>query len=243
MNLQNAAVRGNLLTMGDFSGTDGNASGKLELGGAAHLARFEVAKGVRKSANLALNANHASYAQALYLATAEYAALPARAPHVQGTVVSFNAKSAFNVFAITKENLQKTRLVNVNASANQVVVINVTGNGELAIDGMDIALRGGVASENVLWNFPRVSRLTIQRSGHSSASDRPGIQGTILAPYAVVNFREALLVGHLFVGLLDDWKGQVNVAPFFRCEDPSFGAVCAPIPDGPQEPFDPGSGK
>lgn len=114
----------------------------------------------------------------------------------------------FNVFNISAEQLASSWGIRITAPAGSTVLVNVTGS-HVAMEYMDMQLRG-VDRSQVLFNMHQAT--TVSMAGI-------GLQGSILAPKAQVNFDDGNMFGTL-VAKSFSGQGQFNYDP-----------ICITIPD------------
>ena len=108
---------------------------------------------------------------------------------------------ALNVFQVDANVLSATRFLSINAPAGSLVVVNITGTAA-TITGFSTQFSGGIDQTGVLFNF--ASATSIDISNH-------GVFGTILAPYAHINFSNGSFDGGIYAGSMSgNAEGHIN---------------------------------
>lgn len=106
-----------------------------------------------------------------------------------------------NVFSVSGTNLSSANNVEINAPNGSAVLINISGTTVSWTGGLVV---NGTAITNVLYNFYQATSLTIQGID---------VKGSILAPFASVNFVSGVQNGQMICLSLTG-MGQFNYAPF-----------------------------
>lgn len=106
-----------------------------------------------------------------------------------------------NVFAVTGSNLSSANSVQINVPNGSAVLVNINGSAVTWMGGLVV---NGTAITNVLYNFYQASTLTIQGID---------VKGSILAPFAAVNFAAGVQNGQMICLSLTG-SGQFNYSPF-----------------------------
>ena len=127
------------------------------------------------------------------------------------------------------EDLEERNIV-IQGSARDKVVINVTGSPSIFWLGRRVTLIRGIGPGNILWNFPDTTRLLIAHTKDAVY----GIPGTVLAPFAEVQFYEGLITGELIAGAVifdhQCWfgkaSGQINRGPWAGDEPSPMAPYC-----------------
>ncbi|MFA3783372.1 choice-of-anchor A family protein [Melioribacteraceae bacterium 4301-Me] len=106
-----------------------------------------------------------------------------------------------NVFAVSGANLSSANNIQINVPNGSVALVNVSGTTISISGGMNVS---GATNQNVLFNFNEATSITIQ-----------GIdfRGSILAPFAAVNFISGVQNGQMICKSLNG-PGQFNYTPF-----------------------------
>jgi len=105
-----------------------------------------------------------------------------------------------NVFSVSSSDLSSTDLWTISAPAGSHVIVNIPG-GQNSLVGLQINLVG-VSNTTIILNFYESTSLTISQTS---------VQGTVLAPLAVVNFTNGNIDGSLFcVSVFGD--GETHLA-------------------------------
>lgn len=137
------------------------------------------------------------------------------------------SQSPVNVFEIQAHELTNLRnLIFKSNDLSSVFIINIRGvNSQMMNLGVKVI--GKVGLNKILMNFTDSTHVKIKNSGaHDSVfGKRVGLPFTILAPYAVVEFNDALITGALFsriikghstlsMGCASEKSGQINPSCF-----------------------------
>ncbi len=110
-----------------------------------------------------------------------------------------------NVFTLTTAQLQTASSFTIQAPAGSSVVVNLAGT-SAAMQNFGFSL-SGPARERVLFNFHQATSLQMSSIG---------VEGSILAPYAAVQFNNGVIHGSLVAASLQG-NGQSNRRPFEGC--------------------------
>lgn len=116
-----------------------------------------------------------------------------------GGVRLIGTQSDLNVFTVSGDYLSKSWGVNIDAPAGSTVLINVTGDSSafrnlgFSFEDLNGDGKGTVSRQNVIYNFVDATSLTINGAG---------IQGSVLAPKANVQFDNGNINGQLIAGNL-----------------------------------------
>lgn len=120
-----------------------------------------------------------------------------------------------NVFNISGDALASTVYFQINAPAGSSVLVNVTpqsGTTNNVMQNFGFGIQGGVNRDSIVFHFPDTENLTMQGIG---------VQGTVLAPKAHLDFNngsiDGILIGANLLG-----NGEVHNIGF---------AGCLPLPD------------
>ncbi len=124
-----------------------------------------------------------------------------------GNLVLTGTNAQIDVFDLTAAQLSSIYSITINAPAGATVLINVSGT-TVNLQNLGISIQGTNQSD-VLWNFYQAT--TVNISG-------VGVQGSILAPLAQVNFNNGSLNGTLIADNLCG-NGQLD-----------YSQVCIDIP-------------
>ncbi|MEM8529629.1 MAG: choice-of-anchor A family protein [Chloroflexota bacterium] len=123
-----------------------------------------------------------------------------------------------NVFTVSGTDLSNTNTLRINAPAGSTVVINIDGTVN-QMKNFGIFLEG-INRRNVLYNFYETTDLTLQGIG---------IEGSVLAPQADINFPHGVIYGTL-IGASLEGIGQSNHEPFEGCGDIPPTPTNTPLP-------------
>jgi choice-of-anchor A domain-containing protein len=127
-----------------------------------------------------------------------------------GTLTLSGTESTLNVFQVTTQMLEDAGEVSIDIPAGSAGLIKVSGTSlDWYAVGFDLQ---GAEAEDLFWSMPEVTDLSMEAIG---------VQGTVLAPLAELDFDDGQLNGHLFVDTfngdgMDDGlpDGQINHRPF-----------------------------
>lgn len=203
--LGGASVTGSIFSGGDVNNFGGGSvSGNVQAAGNVNLTNSVTVSGNKTS-----GAPYQPYLD-LEAAAQQFLAASALAAAMENTttasnlygMLTVNGQSGLNIVTVDAATLKSAWGFTVNAPADAVVVINVTGNNVL-LDSTNWSYQGGVSGGNVLLNYAEASALSL--SGGNTVN--------LLAPLANVNFKSGVLTGTLIAGNLTG-GGQVNLGHF-----------------------------
>lgn len=167
------------------------------------------------------------------LLSAQLAAMPANGTltpadaSVSSERVMAGTSATMNVFSISTEQLSKTWRLTINAPATSTVVVNVFG-ASASLVAVDLKT-SGVQNNHIIFNFANAKTLEIRNVG---------VEGSILAPTAQVNYTSGVIHGFLIAKSLTG-NGQVNLVPFTGCVSnpgPGKGYKGGDLPPPPPPP-------
>lgn len=118
-----------------------------------------------------------------------------------GTVNLTHNDPYLNVFTVNGSDLNAAHTFEINVPNGSAVVVNILGTTINWHGGLFV---NGTAMNNVLYNFPQATSLTI------SGID---VKGSVLAPLAALNFPAGIITGQTIVKSMTG-SGQFNLAPF-----------------------------
>ena len=123
---------------------------------------------------------------------------------------------AVEVIGIRAEDFAAASNLVLDGSADSLLIVRIYGS-NVSFANKGVFLRGNLKPANVIFYFPEATGLELGSAGGAVdpvTGVHYGIPGTVIAPYAVVNFYSVLVTGQLFVGRLcnttDLPTGQVN---------------------------------
>jgi len=156
----------------------------------------------------ALPIDFGNAAQGLHDRATAYGAIPpsgrTRLEYYSRLVLDGTA-SDLNVFAVRAADLATASSIVVRVPVGSTVLVNVSGETvSLGNIGFDLA---GVGATRILYNFPEAKRLTLTGIG---------LQGSILAPWASIDFRDGAISGTV-IGTSLTGSGQLNEVAFDGC--------------------------
>jgi choice-of-anchor A domain-containing protein len=110
--------------------------------------------------------------------------------------------SGLNVFNVLASDLTRATSFNIDAPADSTAIINISGtSGSFSSMGFNLT---GINRQQVLYNFFEATNLT---------ANAIGIQGSLLAPNAAMDFNNGVIEGNLIVGSLRG-SGASNLSLF-----------------------------
>lgn len=120
------------------------------------------------------------------------------------TLTMWGSDAAMNVFTLTAADVQNISSLQLLVPATSRVLINVIG-GSFSLSNLGMSINGSQGSSlasQVLWNFANAQSLTVSSVNWL---------GSILAPFAALNFSNAQMNGSVFVNSLVGQGGFNNV--------------------------------
>lgn len=129
----------------------------------------------------------------------QYAALPANGTvqSAYGVLTLTGSNPGSNVFQLTSAQLWDAVNLNIVAPAGSTAIVNVSGtNARMLYMGMAVQ---GTTREHVLLNFSQATNLMLAGVG---------VQGSVLAPHAAVDFSNGQVIGTLVAG---SWSGSGQI--------------------------------
>jgi choice-of-anchor A domain-containing protein len=106
-----------------------------------------------------------------------------------------------NVFEVEAQALSRETQLSIDAPAGSLVVLNIHGDA-VVLEGLRPTLSGGIGSQDVLYNF--VDATSIRAKGAE-------LEGTVLAPYARIDFNDGSWEGGLYaVSLTGNAQGDFS---------------------------------
>jgi choice-of-anchor A domain-containing protein len=110
--------------------------------------------------------------------------------------------SGLNVFNVLASDLARATSFNIDAPTDSTAIVNISGtSGSFSSMGFNFT---GINRQQILYNFFEATNLT---------ASAIGIQGSLLAPNAAMNFNNGVINGNLIVGSLQG-SGQTNLSLF-----------------------------
>jgi choice-of-anchor A domain-containing protein len=197
-NLKNADVRiaGNLVVNGNLFTASGQVGGKVTIGGTNNIVpSFLVLGGVASGRPIdiikekpRLQVLSQTYATYILNGITSYA-------DNDEIILTCNDSNGLSVFNVNGTRLSSTKAFTINVPIGSTVLINVDGTSYISISNFIITVNN-TSPTKVLWNMPAVNNL------HISTID---MQGSILAPNAVINYSNGSFVGTI-IG--NSWTGN-----------------------------------
>jgi choice-of-anchor A domain-containing protein len=148
-----------------------------------------------------------SVAQDLSARSASLAALKVNGQTVLGDkeITLTGGAADFAVFSIQAADLARVTFLKFEVPAGATVIVQVVGQtASLHQFGFDL---GGASADHILFHFPQATRLSL---------NHVGIQGSVFAPLADVDFTEGVIHGQLIAHSLKG-NGQMNLPLFASC--------------------------
>ncbi|MDY7233060.1 choice-of-anchor A family protein [Hyalangium rubrum] len=119
-----------------------------------------------------------------------------------GGVMLRGTNAQVNVFKVNASAFTGAKLLSIEAPAGSLVVVNIYG-ASATFTGFGHSFSGGINQNGILYNFVDTTSITAQ--GY-------GFWGTVLAPYAHVNFSDGSFDGGLYaLSLTGNAEGHINV--------------------------------
>lgn len=149
-----------------------------------------------------------------------------------GAITLAGSDPFLNIFSVSGADLSSANSVIINVPNGSVVLVNISGTAVTWQGGLTV---NGTAVTNVLYNFYEATNITIQGID---------LRGSILAPFATVNFVSGVQNGQMICNNLFG-QGQFNLALFNgNIPLPPDIINCAEIVDADQDDRDstPGNG-
>lgn len=135
------------------------------------------------------------------ISAAQYSAADATVSPLYGSLTfGSTGASGLQVYNVSAYDLSHANSFKIQGQDSSTVIVNVLG-ASAGFQNAGFSLAGGITSSHVLWNFVDASALTI--SG-------VGVDGTILAPLAAVNFSNGQINGSLIAATLSG-SGATNI--------------------------------
>jgi choice-of-anchor A domain-containing protein len=147
--------------------------------------------------------NFAAAQSALTAKSTSYGALAGNGSSVlsSSTLTLTGTDSSLNVFHISAADLAAASTLQINVAANSHVLINVSGT---SVSLSNLGIFDSATANNTLFNFYQATTLLLASVG---------INGTVLSPFADVNFSVGQLNGPLIAKTFTG-PGELHVAPF-----------------------------
>jgi choice-of-anchor A domain-containing protein len=115
--------------------------------------------------------------------------------HAYGTITLTGSNPDVNVFKLSAGQLWYANGLIIKAPAGSTVIVNVFGQ-NVRMQSMGIMLQGGATADHVAFNFPEATQLRL---------NGVGVEGSVLAPRAALDFSNGEIHGTLVVG---SWTGN-----------------------------------
>jgi choice-of-anchor A domain-containing protein len=178
--------RDDLIVGGNLNYQHGQSfSGNIVYGGSANLTSIGTPNGSVRQGNVI---DFAAAKADLVDRSIQFSQLPTNGTSVKqwGNLTLTGTNAERNVFSLSAADFENTWSLTVNVPTNSVVIINVFGS-FVNMKYFGIQLNGTTANK-VLFNFPNTETLNIEGIG---------IEGSVLAPKAKVNFNNGAIRGTL----------------------------------------------
>jgi|GEM_PF-5328685 len=130
-------------------------------------------------------------------------------------MIKLDTKDEKSAVSISLDPLSGSSKFIISGRGDQLLYINLVDT-DVDLSYVSVELFGGITAENILWNFPNAKSIELRYT----QNPKPGFPGTILAPYASLDFYHGLVTGQVFVRRIlpppyDFPSGQVDPT-FFR---------------------------
>jgi choice-of-anchor A domain-containing protein len=119
-----------------------------------------------------------------------------------GALTFTGTSASLNIFTLTGAQLASASSFTVNVPTGSIALFNVSGTSD-QMQNFGYSLNG-IGADSILYNFYQATALNISGIG---------VQGSLLAPLAAVNFSNGNLNGTLIAGSLFG-SGEIHIAPF-----------------------------
>lgn len=208
--IESSATNGNIESQGrtglTFVGVHGNVSAKNLYLNSSHVSGHvftpslkNIYSGLsgRRYKTAPFHAEHSAIVAELLSESAKLAALPSNGfAKYHGIELVIQLKPGSNVIALqNSEVLNKVQKIYIVGDAMASVIVNIPGD-VFKLKYQKVILDNNILPGNIIWNFHQA------RSLHLSHTHDPiyGMPGVVMAPYAQVEFHEALITGALYAG-------------------------------------------
>jgi choice-of-anchor A domain-containing protein len=225
ISLRHFFIGGNLDSASSVSLADGTVKGAAR-GPSVRLSRATARKRAASSAqNQALvEANAQIDGLASWLANLDATSAPVwgsamvrgEAGKLSADGLLLTASRPLEVIGLRAEDFASAANLVLEGSADSLLVVRIYGTNPSFVN-KGVFVRGGLRPEQVIFFFPEASKLELSQGGGAvdPVTGKPwGIPGSVVAPYAVVEFSSILVTGQLFAGRLCNTgalpTGQVN---------------------------------
>lgn len=128
----------------------------------------------------------------------------------------FRAERPLEVIGLRAEDFAAARNLVLEGSRETLLVVRIYGDNPSFLN-KGVFVRGELRPEQVIFFFPEATSLNLSQAGgavNPYDGKSWGIPGSVVAPYAVVNFSSILVTGQLFAGRICNTSalptGQVN---------------------------------
>ncbi|MEO1367069.1 MAG: choice-of-anchor A family protein, partial [Acidobacteriota bacterium] len=205
---------GSLVVGGSVTFSDGTVrAGDLVHGGAAQLVRVNIPDGqLTQASPIDFAAERTRYeSMSLALAAAEVNGVTDVKPW--GAITLTGTDAELNVFGLPSSDLASSVGLTIDVPAGSTALVNVDG-AAVTMQNFGFFLQNGAGRERVVFNLHGATSLTMQGIG---------VQGSILAPFAAVQFSNGDVDGSLVAASFQG-SGHLNHHPFAGCL-PAGGAA------------------
>jgi len=200
-------TRDDLVVGGNLTYTNGNVyNGNVVHGGTASLMSVTLFNGtVRQDTPIDFGAEQA-FQKSLSAFLGSQPATASTVVEPWGGIFLTGTDPVLNIFQLSGSALASATYFQISAPAGATVLINVSGTMD-QMQNFGFSLVGGVTRNFVLFNFFEATSLTLQGIG---------VEGTILAPCAHVNFNNGDVNGSIIADSLSGY-GESHHVPFDGC--------------------------
>ncbi|ODU01960.1 MAG: hypothetical protein ABS79_01020 [Planctomycetes bacterium SCN 63-9] len=117
-----------------------------------------------------------------------------------GGITLSGTDGQLNVFDLSGSDLSKANQFTIDAPSTSTVVVNISGTSD-SMANFGFTLKGGIEASHILYNFYEATSLKITNVA---------VQGTVLAPFASVNFNNGQVNGNLIASSLSGTGTTLN---------------------------------
>lgn len=135
-----------------------------------------------------------------------------------GGITLSGTDAALNVFNLAGDVLAKASSFTIDAPSASTVIVNIDGDAD-SMKNLGFTLKNGIDASQILYNFWQASSLSVTNIG---------VEGTVLAPLAAMNFNNGKLNGSLIADSLSGTGTVLNHR--FAGDLPTSGDGAIPEP-------------
>jgi choice-of-anchor A domain-containing protein len=121
-----------------------------------------------------------------------------------GSLQMTGTRTGMNVFQVSADALAQSSSVQITVPSGAGALVNITGNATVSLQNKGVSLQGATAAA-LLWNIPRAAFVQISSIG---------LQGSVLAPRALVNFDSGSVNGTIVAAAFNSsGSGSLQFTP------------------------------